>query len=80
MFICRVESFYRNYLFQSKHEGLKHPCDSCDFQGSSAVSLNRHVEAFHSGLQFKCRECNYVTNTLQSLRIHRKKVVVFDVS
>ena len=37
-----------------KHEGVRYPCDQCEFAAITADSLRRHIEIKHEGMGYPC--------------------------
>ena len=40
------------------HEGIKHPCDQCNYQATTMGSLAEHKRAIHEGVKYPCGQCN----------------------
>ena len=38
---------------EAKHEGIRYPCDQCEFAATRISLLKRHKEAKHEGIQNK---------------------------
>ena len=52
---------------KSKHEGIRYPCDMCDFAGSTSSNLKVHKEAKHEGIRNPCDICEYAASTAYNL-------------
>ena len=64
------------FHIESKHEGLRWPCNQCDFKAWERCSLNSHIRAIHRShqpLKFKCENCDYETLKKEDLNVHAKK-------
>ena len=59
---------------QSVHEGIKYPCDQCEYKATAMGSLRRHYNAIHSGHKYPCSECEHVSNTPANLKYHHNTV------
>ena len=61
---------------QSKHEGMRWPCNQCDFKAWERCTLNSHyrtVHQFDQPIKFKCVNCDYETLHKGDLNVHTKK-------
>ena len=43
----------------TRHEGIKHNCDQCDFQASEKSNLRVHIKSKHDGTKYPCDQCDY---------------------
>ena len=43
---------------ERKHEGIRYPCDQCDYTATQASHLNRHKESKHEGKNYSCDQCD----------------------
>ena len=57
---------------QSKHEGVRFPCDQCDYKAVQKPSLVRHIKTVHEGVKFPCEECDYKAAQKFTLMRHKK--------
>ena len=57
----------------SVHEGIKQPCDSCEYQASSLATLRVHKQAEHEGVTHKCSFCEFVAKFRATLIGHMKR-------
>ena len=55
---------------QSQHEGIKYPCDQCDYQATEKNGLQKHNKSKHEGINYICDKCNYQATKLGDLRRH----------
>ena len=65
-----IQSVWRVIL--SVHLKVKHPCDQCEFQASTAIGLKAHIKAVHQKDQ--CDQCEYKSSTKGSLKRHIESV------
>ena len=42
-----------------RYEGVKFPCDHCDYKATQKVNLLRHLKSVHEGVKFPCDHCDY---------------------
>ena len=42
---------------ESKHKGVRYPCDQCDHAATTASGLRRQVESKHKGVRYPCNNC-----------------------
>ena len=56
--------------YKKKHEGVRYPCDKCDYAATLASNLKRHIENKHKWVRYPCDQCEYVATGVQSLKIH----------
>ena len=42
-----------------KHEGVKYPCDQCDYKATQKQFLLEHEKSKHEGVMFSCDQCEY---------------------
>ena len=57
---------------QSKHQGVKFPCDRCDRKFSSPDGLRVHIYQ-HEGKTFPCNSCDAVFPSPPQLSTHKSK-------
>jgi len=58
---------------QMIHEGIRYPCDLCEYQAKSKRKLKDHKEFKHEGVHYPCDMCNYQSPTQSRLKDHYKK-------
>ena len=44
-----------------KHQGVKYPCDQCDYKATVKNDLLRHIKSRHEGVKYPCNQCDYNT-------------------
>ena len=54
---------------RSVHEGVKYPCDQCDYQGTKGT-LTVHIKSKHKGITYACKQCDYEAGTKNRLSVH----------
>ena len=57
---------------QSLHDGIKYPCNQCDYQAKRLGHLREHIESKHEGIKYLCDHCNYQASQQSALRRHMK--------
>ena len=55
---------------QSKHEGIKYPCNQCDYQATQQSNLQTHIQCIHEGVKYPCNQCDYQATTQSNLQRH----------
>ena len=55
-----------------QHEGLRYPCDTCEFKAKSKPSLKLHINAIHKGLRISCKHCEKTVTAPGNLSNHIK--------
>ena len=45
-------------------------CESCDFRGTGAIKLRKHVRDVHTVRRHRCRHCSYVAKQNSNLKRH----------
>ena len=59
--------------FQNVHEGIRWPCNQCEYKARDKYTLNKHVRAEHINCTvFKCDDCEYETMYKNRLKAHAK--------
>ena len=56
---------------KSKHEGVKYPCNQCDYKATGKRHLPQHVKSQHEGVKYPCNQCNY-QGSYHALKFHIK--------
>ena len=54
------------------HEGVKYPCDQCEYQTSYPANLKAHREGIHQKMMIKCQLCDFQTKWRPEFYNHRK--------
>ena len=57
------------YHRKSIHEGVRYPCDQCDFQARRKSSLTEHILK-HEGVKYSCDQCDSQFTDKSSLPKH----------
>ena len=57
---------------EAKHEGIRYPCDQCEYSASQKGQLKSHKEAKHLGIRYPCDQCEYTTAYAVELRKHKE--------
>ena len=55
--VTRKESLDRHK--RSVHEGIKYPCNQCEYLASRKEHLDRHKRLVHEGIKFPCGQCKH---------------------
>ena len=55
------------------HEGIRWPCDLCDYVGGYKGDLTRHKKIVHEGLSLVCSICQFKTPKKYHLKEHMLK-------
>ena len=58
--------------YRSEHEGIRYPCNHCDYQAKRLSHLKDHISAKHSEDIIKCDFCDFETKWKQQYRKHMK--------
>ncbi len=59
--------------FERVHEGIRWPCDICDYVGGYKGDLTRHKKIVHEGLSLACSICQFKTPKKYHLKEHMLK-------
>ena len=68
----KIRPAYLKVHRESKHEGVRYPCNECEFAATAAFVLKRHKESKHEGVRYPCNECEYAGTTKGSLKVHKE--------
>ena len=60
------------YDTQSKHEGIRYPCDKCEYEATKQDQLKRHKQNKHEGFRYPSDQCEYIASTQSFLISHKK--------
>ena len=52
------------------NEGVKFPCDQCDYKTTRKNSLMTHIKSRHEGVKFPCDQCDYKATLKRNLLTH----------
>lgn len=60
--------------YRSIHEGIKYPCNQCDFQAAGLSNIQKHIciQYKHEGVKYPCNECDFQATTKSSLQRHKQ--------
>ena len=56
---------------ESKHEGIRYPCNECEYTATVAGKLRRHKENKHKGIRYPCDVCEYAATRASDFKRHR---------
>jgi len=59
---------------QSKHEGVRHACNQCDYQAVYQSTLKIHIQSKHEGIKYSCNRCDYQSSLKNSIKTHIKSI------
>ena len=62
-----------NEHIQRVHEGIRYPCDLCDYQATKRGHLKTHKESKHEGKRYPCPYCTQTATQKLNLKTHIKK-------
>ena len=54
----------------SKHEGVRYPCNQCDYLAISQRNCNVHKQSVHQGVKYSCELCDYTASMPKSVKRH----------
>ena len=55
---------------ESKHKGIKYPCNQCNYQATQKSTLKRHIASEHEGVKYPCNQCDYQAKRQHHLQRH----------
>ena len=58
--------------YRSVHEGIKYPCDQCDYQATDSGNLQRHIQSKHECIKYPCNQCDSKLTRRSHLKSHIK--------
>ena len=58
--------------YKSVHEGIKYPCNECDYEATLRSNLKNHMEAMHGNNILTCYQCDYQTKWRGAFNAHKK--------
>ena len=59
---------------KSIHEGVKFPCNECDYKATKKVNLISHIKSVHQGIKYPCDECDYKATKTENLMSHKRSI------
>ena len=54
------------------HEGVRYPCDLCEYVAGTLFDLKQHKEIRHGGIRYLCDQCEYSASTIAQFKQHTK--------
>ena len=57
---------------KAKHEGIRYPCDQCEYSATQVGTLKKHKEAKHEGIRYPCDQCEYSATQMSALKTHKE--------
>ena len=42
----------------TNHEGIKYPCNQCEYKASEKGQLQIHIQSQHEGIKYPCDQCD----------------------
>ena len=58
---------------ESKHEGVRYPCNQCEYAATQPGVLKIHIENIHEGVRYPCGQCKFVATQSCHLKTHQKR-------
>ena len=58
----------------SVKEGVKYPCDQCDYKATLPHHLQQHIKSIHDGVKYPCNKCDYKATRPDNLQQHIKSI------
>ena len=58
---------------ESIHEGIRHSCDTCNYEAITVATLKLHIQSVHEGITYPCDLCDFVSKHKSNLINHTKK-------
>ena len=55
-----------------KHDGIRYPCDQCEYTARYISHLKQHVLAKHVGFKYPCDQCEYAATLPSDLKRHKE--------
>ena len=65
---------------ESKHEGVRWPCEHCEYQLTDKSALQKHMKKFHEDVRFNCSLCDFDSAYPSGLTKHMKTHTSDEVS
>ena len=59
-----------HFLSSKVHEGIRYPCDLCEYVGGYKGDLSRHKKIVHDGFIFDCSLCEYKSPKKYHMKEH----------
>ena len=58
---------------KSKHDGVRHPCDKCEYSATTLSDLKRHKKSKHERVRYPCDQCEHAATQMSDLNKHKKR-------
>ena len=55
------------------HEGIRYPCDLCEYVATDQSNLKKHKDSIHEGIRYFCEQCDYAATQRASLKRHKSR-------
>ena len=62
----------KNHHNETKHEGMKYQCRSCNYRATLQGNLKIHRQAMHEGQTYNCDVCDFTASTPRTVGWHKK--------
>ena len=59
---------------EAVHEGIRYPCDQCEYSATQKQNLKKHKEIKHEGVLYPCDQCDYIASLEINLKQHKASV------
>ena len=70
---CRLSTYsFMSSSFIYFQEGVKFPCDQCDYKATQKGDLLKHIKSLHEGVKIPCGQCDYKATEKGHLLRHVK--------
>ena len=64
-----IQVIWKNTL-KKKHQGLRYPCDQCEYVATEVHNLKLHIDSKHEGVRYPCDHCDYAATQACVLKKH----------
>ena len=54
----------------SVQEGMKYPCDHCEYKATEKGDLKKHTMPVHKGIKYQCDHCEFKATTQGNFKRH----------
>ena len=58
---------------KSKHDGVRYPCDKCEYSATTLSDLKRHKKSKHDRVRYPCDQCEHAATQISDLNKHKKR-------
>ena len=59
---------------RSKLEGVRYPCNQCEFSSTTADYLKKHIQSIHEGVRYPCNQCEFSATSKDNLKKHIQSI------